>query len=123
VTAVDVIDRRARLASGLRVPVDQCWPEPVAGQHAGRLGLWVADEPVPRCANPGGRWPARAQWMYGAEAGQLANAGWDVSTLNSTLRPAGRSPVRRPDVGSAPTPVAAARPCPATGATCGNRLR
>lgn len=43
VTAVDVIERRDRLASGLRRPLGCVWPEPVHDQHAGRLVLWVGD--------------------------------------------------------------------------------
>ena len=37
VTAVDVMDRRDRLASGLRRPLACVWPEPAHDQHAGRL--------------------------------------------------------------------------------------
>src|SRR6266699_5710014 len=40
VEAADVIARRGRLASGLRLPLDQVWPEPAPG-HTGRLALWV----------------------------------------------------------------------------------
>lgn len=43
VTAGDVIERRDRLASGLRRPVATVWPEADQGQHAGRLVLWVGD--------------------------------------------------------------------------------
>jgi S-DNA-T family DNA segregation ATPase FtsK/SpoIIIE len=43
VTAVDVIERRDRLASGLRRPLGCVWPEPVHDQHAGRLVMWVGD--------------------------------------------------------------------------------
>jgi len=55
VTVCDVVDRRSRLASALRVSLDTCWPEPVAGQHEGRLALWVADEPVSQMRQPA--WP------------------------------------------------------------------
>lgn len=55
VTTAEVLDRRPKLASALRVPVDQCWPETVPGQHAGRLALWVADEPVSAMRQPA--WP------------------------------------------------------------------
>ncbi|GAB7192147.1 FtsK/SpoIIIE domain-containing protein [Kineococcus sp. NUM-3379] len=44
VTAGDVIDRRDRLASGLRRPLGCVWPEPDSEQHAGRLVLWVGDK-------------------------------------------------------------------------------
>ncbi|GLZ42804.1 FtsK/SpoIIIE domain-containing protein [Actinokineospora sp. NBRC 105648] len=43
VTAVDILDRRDRLASGLRRPVGCVWPEPARTEHAGRLVLWVGD--------------------------------------------------------------------------------
>jgi S-DNA-T family DNA segregation ATPase FtsK/SpoIIIE len=46
VTAGDVIERRDRLASGLRRPVSCVWPEPDPDSHAGRLVLWVADRPL-----------------------------------------------------------------------------
>ncbi len=46
VTAVDVVEKRDRLASGLRRPLGCCWPEPVHDEHAGRLVLWVGDEPL-----------------------------------------------------------------------------
>jgi DNA segregation ATPase FtsK/SpoIIIE, S-DNA-T family len=45
VEAADVIARRGRLASGLRLPLDQVWPEPAPG-HTGRLALWVGHEPA-----------------------------------------------------------------------------
>lgn len=41
VTVSDVIDRRERLASGLRRPLGAVWPEPDHSEHAGRLVLWV----------------------------------------------------------------------------------
>jgi len=43
VTAVDIIERRDRVASGLRRPLGCVWPEPAHDQHAGRLVLWVGD--------------------------------------------------------------------------------
>lgn len=43
VTATDVIERRDRLASGLRRPLGCVWPEPVSEEHTGRLVLWVGD--------------------------------------------------------------------------------
>jgi DNA segregation ATPase FtsK/SpoIIIE, S-DNA-T family len=45
VTVADVVERRDRLASGLRRPMSAVWPEPSAEQHAGRLVLWVGDQP------------------------------------------------------------------------------
>lgn len=46
VTAGDVIERRDRLASGLRRPVGCVWPEGDHDTHAGRLILWVGDRPM-----------------------------------------------------------------------------
>lgn len=43
VTAVDIIERRQALASGLRRPLGCVWPEPATDAHAGRLVLWVGD--------------------------------------------------------------------------------
>lgn len=43
VTVGDVMERRDRLASGLRRPLGCVWPEPVSDAHAGRLVLWVGD--------------------------------------------------------------------------------
>jgi len=44
VTAVDIMERRERLASGLRRPLGCVWPEPAHDAHAGRLVLWVGYE-------------------------------------------------------------------------------
>lgn len=54
VEAVEVIDRRGRLASALRLPMDQVWPETSPG-HTGRLALWVGDEPASAVPSPA--WP------------------------------------------------------------------
>lgn len=54
VEAADVIARRGRLASGLRLPLDQVWPEPAPG-HTGRLALWVGFEPASQMRQP--VWP------------------------------------------------------------------
>jgi S-DNA-T family DNA segregation ATPase FtsK/SpoIIIE len=43
VTAVDVIDKKPELASGLRRPAGCVWPEPVDEEHSGRLVLRVSD--------------------------------------------------------------------------------
>lgn len=48
VTAGDVIERRDRLASGLRRPLSSVWPEAHPEQHAGRLILYVAHQPLAR---------------------------------------------------------------------------
>jgi S-DNA-T family DNA segregation ATPase FtsK/SpoIIIE len=43
VTAADIIERRDKLASGLRRPLGCVWPEPVHEEHSGRLVIWVGD--------------------------------------------------------------------------------
>ncbi len=37
VTVTDIVERRDRLASGLRRPLGCVWPEPASDSHAGRL--------------------------------------------------------------------------------------
>ncbi|MBB6351247.1 S-DNA-T family DNA segregation ATPase FtsK/SpoIIIE [Nonomuraea muscovyensis] len=54
VEAADVVARRGRLASALRLPLDQVWPEPASG-HPGRLALWVGYEPASKMKQP--EWP------------------------------------------------------------------
>jgi S-DNA-T family DNA segregation ATPase FtsK/SpoIIIE len=54
VEAADVIARRGKLASGLRLPLDQVWPEPAPG-HTGRLALWVGHQPASQMRQPA--WP------------------------------------------------------------------
>lgn len=55
VTVTDIMDRRERLASGLRRPVGCVWPEPAHDQHAGRLVLWVGDQDMSQVK--AGAWP------------------------------------------------------------------
>ncbi len=55
VTVTDILDRRDRLASGLRRPIGCVWPEPAHDQHAGRLILWVGDQDMARAKPPA--WP------------------------------------------------------------------
>ncbi|MDH6132858.1 S-DNA-T family DNA segregation ATPase FtsK/SpoIIIE [Kitasatospora sp. MAA4] len=55
VTAIDIIEKRDRLASGLRRPLGCVWPEPVHDQHAGRLMLWVGDQDMSQAKPPA--WP------------------------------------------------------------------
>ncbi|MGN9802091.1 cell division protein FtsK [Micromonospora sp. L32] len=55
VDAVDVIERRSRLASGLRVPVDQVWPETMPKAHPGRLAIWQGYQPASAMKQPA--WP------------------------------------------------------------------
>ncbi|GAA3638133.1 FtsK/SpoIIIE domain-containing protein [Lentzea roselyniae] len=55
VTVTDIIERRDRLASGLRRPLGCVWPEPANEEHAGRLVLWVGDQPMSKAKQPA--WP------------------------------------------------------------------
>jgi S-DNA-T family DNA segregation ATPase FtsK/SpoIIIE len=55
VTVADVMERRDRLASGLRRPLGCVWPEPVSEAHAGRLVLWVGDRDMNATKPPA--WP------------------------------------------------------------------
>lgn len=55
VTADDVIERRIKLASGLRRPLGCVWPEPMSEDHEGRLLLWVGDRDVAETKKPA--WP------------------------------------------------------------------
>ncbi|MDI5971516.1 cell division protein FtsK [Streptomyces sp. SL13] len=55
VTVSDVMDRRDRLASGLRRPLGCVWPEAVPEEHTGRLVLWVGDQDMSKAKQPS--WP------------------------------------------------------------------
>jgi DNA segregation ATPase FtsK/SpoIIIE, S-DNA-T family len=55
VTAGDVIERRDRLASGLRRALGCVWPEGVPKVHPGRLLLYVGDEDMATAKQP--PWP------------------------------------------------------------------
>ncbi|MGW1076545.1 cell division protein FtsK [Streptomyces sp. NPDC002537] len=55
VTVTDVIDKRDKLASGLRRPLGCVWPEAVPEEHTGRLVLWVGDEDMSKAKKP--TWP------------------------------------------------------------------
>jgi S-DNA-T family DNA segregation ATPase FtsK/SpoIIIE len=55
VTVTDILDRRDRLASGLRRPLGCVWPEPVPDEHAGRMMLWVGDKALNQVRPPA--WP------------------------------------------------------------------
>ena len=54
VEAAEVVARRGKLASAMRLPLDQVWPEPAPG-HTGRLALWVGYEPASQMQQP--PWP------------------------------------------------------------------
>ncbi|SHK56666.1 cell division protein FtsK [Actinacidiphila paucisporea] len=58
VTVADVVDRRERLASGLRRPLGCVWPEAVPNEHTGRLRLWVGDQDMSQTKQP--KWPLLA---------------------------------------------------------------
>lgn len=55
VTVTDVIERREKLASGLRRPLGTVWPEAAPDEHTGRLRLWVGDQDMSRTKQPA--WP------------------------------------------------------------------
>ncbi|MET7516377.1 cell division protein FtsK [Streptomyces sp. NPDC005480] len=55
VTVTDVIERRDRLASGLRRPLGCVWPEAVPDEHTGHLVLWVGDQDMSTSRKP--KWP------------------------------------------------------------------
>ncbi|MFE9812152.1 cell division protein FtsK [Streptomyces sp. NPDC005548] len=55
VTVTDVIERRDRLASGLRRPLGCVWPEAVPDEHTGHLVLWVGDQDMNKAKKPA--WP------------------------------------------------------------------
>jgi S-DNA-T family DNA segregation ATPase FtsK/SpoIIIE len=52
VTAVDIMERRYNLASGLRRPLGCVWPEPSHDAHAGRMVLWVGDQDLSKAKRP-----------------------------------------------------------------------
>ncbi|MET8667484.1 cell division protein FtsK [Streptomyces tendae] len=55
VTVADVMDRRDRLASGLRRPLGCVWPEAASEEHPGHLVLWVGDQDMNKAKKPA--WP------------------------------------------------------------------
>lgn len=55
VTAAELAERRAKLASGLRRPLGAVWPEGDAGVHEGRVRLYVLDKPLSEMPQPA--WP------------------------------------------------------------------
>lgn len=57
ITATEVMEKRAKLASGLRRPLGCVWPESVHEVHEGRLVLWVGDEDMRKAKQP--LWPLR----------------------------------------------------------------
>ncbi|MFE1432404.1 cell division protein FtsK [Streptomyces griseoaurantiacus] len=55
VTVTDVIEKRERLASGLRRPLGCVWPEAESDEHPGHLVLWVGDQTLKAAPKPA--WP------------------------------------------------------------------
>ncbi|MFG3214874.1 cell division protein FtsK [Streptomyces tendae] len=55
VTVTDVIEKRERLASGLRRPLGCAWPEAESEEHPGHLVLWVGDQTLKAAPKPA--WP------------------------------------------------------------------
>ncbi|MBT2234461.1 FtsK/SpoIIIE domain-containing protein [Nonomuraea sp. NEAU-A123] len=55
VTVSEVLDKRDKLASGLRRALGCVWPEPVSEEHPGRLVLWVGDQEMRKARQPA--WP------------------------------------------------------------------
>ncbi len=55
VEVTDVMERRGRLASGLRRPIGTVWPEQAKGEHPGRMILWVGDQDMAKAKQPA--WP------------------------------------------------------------------
>ncbi|MEY9946258.1 cell division protein FtsK [Kitasatospora sp. GAS1066B] len=55
VTVGEVMDKRDKLASGLRRPLGCVWPEPMAGEHPGMMALWVGDQDMNKTRQP--VWP------------------------------------------------------------------
>ncbi|MFD1547141.1 FtsK/SpoIIIE domain-containing protein [Nonomuraea guangzhouensis] len=55
VTVSEVLDKRDKLASGLRRALGCVWPEPVSEEHPGRLVLWVGDQEMRNARQPA--WP------------------------------------------------------------------
>lgn len=51
VEATDVVERRGRLSSALRLPVDQVWPS-AGPDHAGQVDLWVGYQPASKMKQP-----------------------------------------------------------------------
>ncbi|MFC5821153.1 FtsK/SpoIIIE domain-containing protein [Nonomuraea harbinensis] len=55
VTVAEVLEKRDKLASGLRRALGCVWPEPVSEEHPGRLVLWVGDQEMRKARQPA--WP------------------------------------------------------------------
>jgi S-DNA-T family DNA segregation ATPase FtsK/SpoIIIE len=58
VTVAEVMEKRDKLASGLRRPIGCVWPEVDHAAHPGRLVLWVGDQDMSKARQPA--WPLAA---------------------------------------------------------------
>jgi S-DNA-T family DNA segregation ATPase FtsK/SpoIIIE len=58
VTVAEVMEKRDKLASGLRRPIGCVWPEVDQAAHPGRLVLWVGDQDMSKA--PQRAWPLAA---------------------------------------------------------------
>lgn len=76
VEVTDVLERRGRLSSALRLPVDQVWPS-AGPDHAGQLDLWVGFQPSSKMGQP--RWSLASdkartsvftEWEFGTDQRQ-----------------------------------------------------
>lgn len=86
VTVTDIIERRERLASGLRRPLGCVWPEAVSHEHTGRLVLWVGDQDMSTAPKPPGRCSSPGRWTCSSRsrsAPTSADAGWRSPSCTS----------------------------------------
>lgn len=51
VEAVEVMEKRGKLSSALRLPIDQVWPS-AGPDHAGQVDLWVGFQPASKMGQP-----------------------------------------------------------------------
>lgn len=51
VEAIEVLERRGKLSSALRLPIDQVWPS-AGPDHAGQVDLWVGFQPASKMGQP-----------------------------------------------------------------------
>ncbi|MGF1663343.1 MAG: FtsK/SpoIIIE domain-containing protein [Kineosporiaceae bacterium] len=94
VTVGDVVDRRDKLASGLRRPLGCVWPDAAPDAHAGRLVLWVGDQDM-ATAKPAA-WPLARRTGHGGPGGPGGRGGKPVSLfwpLPFGVDPCGRTVV------------------------------
>ncbi len=94
VTVTEVIEKREKLASGLRRPLGCCWPEPVSDEHPGRLVLWVGDQDMTKAKQPA--WPLARKGsvdLFGpVPFGTDQRGGWVPLTLMFTSMAIGAVP-------------------------------